>query len=204
MAEQLISVGFGKETFTTASASLSAFVVEAPFERTLPSKKYKRQGQCQRFPASQYPEVNGYLYLDSVAQVPDGTVIVLQASHRYRATPLRDGAVFIALRSTGPLLSVNAKLPSAIEATISGNFLVFQGRGDILRADELAAYGIEPPKNYLRGFLDEEEVDECYTIKETAPAIEARPVFEVQQDADGETVLVRQRPKRKLSLRRGA
>lgn len=203
MANQLISIGFGKETFTSASASLSAFVVEAPFERTLPGKKFKRQGQCQRFPASQHPEINGYLYLDSIADVPDGTIIVLQSSHRFRAAPISDGAIFIATRSTGPLLSVSAILPSAIEATTTGGFLVFQGRGDILKVDELEAYGIEPPKNYIRGFLDAEEVAECYTVKETAPALEDKPSFEVQEDATGEKVLLRQRPKRKLSLRRG-
>jgi len=202
MADQLISIGFGRETFSNSSASLSAFVVGPNFERTLPSKKFKRQGNCQRFPASLHPEINGYLYLDSVASVPDGTIILLQSSHRFRATPLRDGAIFIALRSTGPMLSINATLPSAIESTISGGFLVFQGRGDILTPDDFATHNITPTKNYVNGFLDEEEVAECYTITETAPALEAKPSYDAMEDRDGNVVITKARPKRKLSLRR--
>ncbi len=202
MAEQLISIGFGKETFSTSSASLSAFVVGENFERTLPSKKFKRQGNCQRFPASTHPEINGYLYLDSVANVPDGTIILLQASHRYRATPIRDGAIFIAIRSTGPMLTVNATLPSAVESTITGGFLVFQGRGDILTEDDFGTYGIKPPRSYINGFLDEEEVAECYTISEMAPALAEKPTYDSVEDRDGNVVLTKARPKRKLSLRR--
>lgn len=202
MAEQLISVGFGKETFKTSSASLSAFVVEPEFQRTLPSKKYKRQGVCQRFPVSLHPEINGYLYLDSVMAIPDGTVILLQSSHRYRGSPIRDGALFIACRTTGPMLTVNAQLPSAIESTISGGFLVFQGRGDILTKENLAMHGIRLPSNYANGFLDEEEVAECYTITEMSPGTEGRPRYEKVENRDGEAIVVRSRPGRKISLRR--
>lgn len=202
MANQLISIGFGKESFATTSASLSAFVVTAEFERMLPSKKFKRQGNCQRFPASLHPEINGYLYLDSITEVPDGTIILLQSSHRHRATPIRDGAIVICTRATGPMLSVNATLPSAIESIVSGGFLAFQGRGDVLKLEDLQAYGIVPPKNYINGFLNEDEVAECYTIGVMAPAIEAKPSFDRLEDKDGNTVLAMRRPGRKLSLRR--
>lgn len=202
MAEQLISIGFGKESFKTTSAGLSAFVVEPEFIRTLPSKKFKRQGSCQRFPASLHPEINGYFYLDSIMGVPDGTMIVLQSSHRHMATPIRDGAIFIQLRSTGPLLSIQATLPSAVESTLTGGCLAFQGRGDIIPADELALYDIVPNKNYLSAYTDEEEVAECYTITELSPAIGEKPIYTQMEDRDGEVQILRQRPARKLSLRR--
>lgn len=202
MSVQLISVGFGRETFQFSSASFSAFVVDAPFTRTLPSKKFKRQGSCQRFPVSQHPEINGFLYLDSVAQVPDNTVILLQASHRRGAVPSADGALPIVLRSTGPLLSVNATLCADASATLTGDFLVFQGRGDVATARDLASYGIVVPKNYVNGFMDEEEVAECFTINTVAPQIAEKPRFEAAKDRDGEVVMVPQRRVRKLSIRR--
>lgn len=202
MAEQLISIGYGKESFATTSASLSAFVVTGDFERTLPSKKFKRQGNCQRFPASLHPEINGYLYLDSITQVPDGTIILLQSSHRFRATPIRDGAVILRMRATGPMLTVTATLPSAIESVIAGGFLAFQGRADILDLDELALYDVHPPKNYVNGFLNAEEVAECYTVATMAPESASRPSFEQIEDRYGNVVLTPTRPGRKLSLRR--
>lgn len=202
MAEQLVSIGFGKETFSSSSASLSAFVVEPEFTRTLPSKKYKRQGALQRFPVSGHPEINGYMYLDSVGGIPDETIILLQCSHRFRATPLRDGALFIRLRTTGPMLAVQAALPAAQEATLTGSFLAFQGRGDILRVSELEQHGIKPYKNYLSAFTDDEEVAECFTIQVIAPETEGKPTFEAVEAPDGEVVLVKQRPRRKISIRR--
>lgn len=204
MAEQLISIGYGRETFSTCSASLSAFVVETGFTRTLPSKKFRRQGMLQKFPVSAHPEINGYLFLDSVMNVPDGTLILLQSSHRHLGAPLRDGGVFICMRSTAAMLSVKANLPSAQESTLTGDFLVFQGRGDVLTAKEVNAQGIDVPKNYLKGFLDAEEVRECYTITVTSPQIQEKPRLETVKDVDGETVLIRQRPTRKVSLRRPA
>ena len=202
MADQLISIGFGKETFKTTSASLAAFHVEPEFVRTLPSKKFKRQGQCQRFPASLHPEINGYFYLDSLSGVPDGTIILLQSSHRHNATPIRDGAIFIALRGNGPLLSIQATLPSAMESTLTGGCLSFQGRGDIVPPEELSLYDIIPNKNYLSAYTDEEEVAECYAITELSPALGEKPVYTAMEDRDGEIQVLRQRPARKLSFRR--
>jgi hypothetical protein len=202
MATQLVSIGFGKETFSVSSASLSAFVVEPPFNRTLPSKKFKRQGALQKFPVSNHPEINGYMYLDSVGDIPDGTIILLQASQRYRATPLRDGAIFIHLRATGPMLAVQATLPSAIESTLTGGFLAFQGRGDILAVDELKTYGIEPYKNYITAYTDDEEVAECYTIQVVSPEIEGKPNYDTVKTPDGEVLVVKAKPRRKMNLRR--
>lgn len=202
MAEQLISVGFGKESFKATSASLAAFVVEPEFIRTLPSKKFKRQGSCQRFPASLYPEINGYFYLDSITGVPDGTVILLQASQRHNANPIRDGAIFIGLRSTGPLLSIQASLPSAIESTLTDGCIAFQGRGDILKIGELSLYDIVPNKNYLNGYTDPEEIAECYHITVLAAETEGRRTFGAETTRDGEVVLVNQRAPRRISLRR--
>jgi hypothetical protein len=204
MNKQLISVGFGKQSFKTSSASLSAFVVEPEFVQTLPSKRFSRQGNCQRFPVSAYPEINGYLYLDSVASVPDGTVIMVRASHRFHGTPLRDGAIFIGLRSGGPMLSINAKLPSAAEMTISSTFLVFQGRGDLLSLEDLSIHGIVPYKNFITAYMDDEEVGECYTVVETAPAIEGKPRYEKAETRDGELVVVASKPARRISIRRKA
>lgn len=201
MAEQLINIGFGKESFTANSASLSAFVVTDGFNRVLPNKVFKRQGNVQRFPASNYPDINGYLYLDSLL-IPDGTILCLQAQHRHRGSPLRDGAIFLRTRSSGPMVVIHAHLPSAIESTIQGDFIVFQGKADVLTLDELEMHGVTPHKNYINGFLDHEEVAECYTISQLAPGTEAKPTFDKVEDREGKVVLTKKRPGRKLSLRR--
>lgn len=197
---QAISIGFGKETFKVASISLSAFVVTPPFQRELPSKVYARQGHIQKFPASNFPEINGSLYLDTL-RVPDGVLLLLQSSHRMRGTPLRDGALLLRTRSAGPMLAIRAALPAALEALQTGDFLVFQGRADVLPVSEYAEWGLEPPKNWVNGFTDDEEVAECYTIEVHQPEVEAKPQYEKLQDAEGNTVVAKKRPGRRIRLR---
>lgn len=201
MAEQAVSIGFGKETFPSISASLAVFAVSDGFQRVTPGKVYPRQGKMQVFPASKYPEVNGQFYLDTL-KVPDGVIILLQSSHKAKAVPLRDGGVFIATRATGPMLAINANIPSAVGSLQRGGFLTFQGRGDILMAEDLEGYGIVPPNNWINGFMDEEEVAECYTITVMAPALEGKPSFEIVEDRDGNAVRALAKPRRRLSLRR--
>lgn len=200
MTEQLISVGFGKGSFKTRSFSLSGFVLTPGFVRTTPNKVYKRQGQCQRFPISDHPEVNGYLYLDSV-QAQEGAIILLQASHKTGGSPISDAAVLIALRSTGPMLGVKAKLPSAVESRIGQTFMVFQGRGDLLTKEELLAFGIEPTRQWSNAFLDPEEFDECYTVETIAGELTARRTLQMLMTEDGEAVPVQRAPGRRVRLR---
>lgn len=196
---QLINVGFGRETFSKDSASLAAFIVENGFERNLPSKKFSRQGKLQRFPASQYPDVNGYMFLDSVT-VPDGEVLMLQASHRRNSLPYADGSVCVRLRSTGPLLVIYASLPSNSEATLTGEFIAFHGRGDILAVRDLAGYGIKPPRKYVSAYFNEDEVRECFRVHVAAPETEAAPKLEQVKMADGKVELAMAKPSRKLRL----
>jgi hypothetical protein len=200
MSEQLVSVGYGRENFKTTSVSLAAFVVTEGFNRTLPSKTFKRNGTCQKFPASVHPEVNGYLFLDSV-HVPEGTVVMVQAQHKVNGSGFRDGAMFIHTRADGPMLAVKARLPTAQESTLTGDFLVFQGRGEIMTAEELESLGMEPPASWARAFLSEEEVEECYKVELIAPAIRDKPDTEIVTDREGQHVVVPKRPGRKIRLR---
>lgn len=202
MDEQVISVAYGKETFATNSISLSSFIVTAPFARSLPSKTFKRHGACQSFPASAYPEVNGTLYLDTV-RVPDGTIVLLQASHKQFARPLSDGAIFLRTRHTGPMLVVHATLPTAEEAMNTGSFLMFQGRADILTADEVEEDEacIEVPTHWRRAFLSEEEVEECFKVSSLSPELASRVRTQVMQVGD-EKIVVTARRVRRFKARR--
>lgn len=197
---QALSVGFGKETFSHNSVSLAAFHVTEGFVRQVLGKSFQRQGHLQKFPASAYPDINGFLYLDTL-KVPDGQVVLLQCSHRHRATPVRDGAIFLRTRQTGPMLVIKATLPDSAEALQTGDFLVFQGRADVLDPDELGAYGIELPKNYRGSFLDPEEVAECYAITELASETARKPIYERVEDGEGNEVVLQKRPGRRIRLR---
>jgi hypothetical protein len=100
------------------------------------------------------------------------------------------------------MLSIHANLPACPGSLHSNGFLAFQGRGDVLTEDDFEAHGISPNKNWCNGFLDEEEVAECFTVTVMSPELEGKKTFDVVEDRSGNTVRVLRKPARKLSLRR--
>lgn len=205
MEEQVISVGFGKENFTQVGMSLSAFRVTAPWVRELPNKSLKRQSPVQNFPATQYPEINGRMFIDTL-RAPEGTMILLQASHRLvvregRPPQLTDGAVVLRTRATGPMLTVHATLPSANDAFLSGRFLAFQGRADVLTEDDMEQYGLVVPNNYRDAYLEPSEIAYCFAVDTVSPALAEKPRVEMAV-IGGEVVAVPARPLRRVKRRR--
>lgn len=204
MTEQVVSVGFGKENFATRNLSVRAWQVQGPWSLTQPSKHLKRQGQMQTFPASQYPDINGKMYLDSV-RAPDDTIMMIQASRRQtmgagRVPDLTDAALILRTRTTGPMLNVQVFLPEANESLNGGQFLVFQGRADILSAEESELYGIYPGNAFIEHYMDEYEVGELFKITEISTGT-PKQKLEVAQVGD-ETVVLPARATRRVVRRR--
>lgn len=204
MSKQAVSIGYGKISFSDASASLSAFLIEPPFVRRLPSSDgtgFTVRGKIQMFPATNFPDVNGKLF-SSTLDAPDGATLLLQCQRRFNAVPIRDGGVFLRLRSTGPMYTVSADLPPARDSLLGNSFLVFQGRGDLIDVEELEGEGFEFTKNWKNAFLDPEEVAQCFDIRELAPQVEDRPRLEKVTNLSGETVSIRvSKPGRRIRVR---
>lgn len=187
---QSIAIGYGKVNFSKMSVTLSGFVVEAPFLRTLCSKKLKRDRGTSRIPCSANPDINGWLYSD-VLQGPDGTLIMLQMSEKYHGSGIRDGALAIRLRKDGAVILVSAHLPDDTCSLLSSsNHIVFSGAGDILTAQELIDAGIEVNNNYVNSFMSPEEVEECFAITQVRGAISLPPKVEHLINAEGDTVTI--------------
>ena len=205
MEDQVVSVGFGKENFQSTGVSINAFHLAAPWRKELPSKGLKRQGAMQVFPASAFPEINGRLFIDTV-RAPEGTMLVLQASHKRiiregRPPQLHDGALVLRTRATGPMLTVHASLPTSHEALITGKFLVFQGRADVLSEEDMDGFGLEPPPNYVETYFDPDEIADCFEVKIIAPATADKQRLETVRVGD-EVVVVPARPARRVNRRR--
>lgn len=188
---QVISYGYGKENFTDASVSLLAFYLEAPFIRVLPSRvpAFKRSGTLQTYPSSNYPQVSGYLYLDTII-VPDGSLFLFQASHKYRGAGVRDGAFIFHARHDGPMSVVRAALPPSRESLNGTSFVVLQGRGDIISPEEAKTeFGIEMGKAIVSNWFNAEEIDECYTFSVTQDGTQRQAQDRVTT-ADGKAIAV--------------
>lgn len=195
MAGQPIQVGYGKATFPDNSATFAAFVVEAPFKRTLVSKAFPKVGQTRRMPVSAHPDIDGWLFEDTVP-LPDGTIVCIQASRRFKGRSVCDGAIFIRTRLGGASLLISAHIPHDARCTHQTNqHVMFCGYGDILTYEEATEEGIDINSNFRYGFMDEEEVEETFNVQVIAPAKAAKPKVEKVVNVDGEEV--------KLNVARG-
>lgn len=200
---QTITLGYGKATFSHASLTLAGFLVEAPFIRSLGSKKLEKVGSTVRTPVTLKPDIDGWLYLDN-CKAPDGSIILLQKSEKYRGAGIRDGGVFIRTREDGALWMITASIPSDPRSVLEHNtHQVFVGRGDLLTYDDLEGEGIEVTGNYRAAFMNEEEVAECFDIQQVEPARNAPPRIERHVNAAGEEVVLKiARTPRRMRVRR--
>lgn len=185
---ETISVGYGKVTYSDSSASLTAFVVEAPFNRILASRKLTKSTQTSRIPASSKPQFDGWLYQDTV-NAPDNTLLLVQLSVRNHGVAVRDGAIFLRTRETAPSIIITAHLPINIRSSDGvDRHTAFSGKADILSVSELAGWGITPNRNYISAFTAEDEIDECFSI-ETITAGVPPPRLERAITTTGNTVV---------------
>lgn len=202
--DQVVSLGFGKANFKVRNIAVNAWHVEGPWSRELPSKRCIRQGNMQQFPASEYPEVNGRMWTDTV-RAPEGSFFLIQVSKRMivraGSMPLMDdGALLLRTRAAGPLISVQANMPDDPRSRLQGLFLVFQGRADIMTPEVAGMYGIEPPSSYIETYMDEAESAECFRISELSPAANQLPRLEVTEVA-GQSVVLPARRMRRVTRR---
>lgn len=196
---QTVQVGFGKVNFPKRSTTLSAFIVEDGFKRTLVSKRFEKIGRTNVQPASEFPESDGYLYSESV-KVPDGAIVCLQGSVRMNGMPVSDAGLFIRIREQGAGLLVQAALPSGGYAT---SHVVFSAHGDVLDIDELAGEGITPTPGYIKGYMNADEIEEVFSIRYVVPERTAAPKLEVHISDSGEEVKLNvAKPARRMRIKR--
>lgn len=179
-------VGYGKANFKTRSIVLTAFIVEAPYKRTLVSKRYQKVGKTIVQQATSTPDIGGFFFTEHV-EVPEGSVVQLQGSLRANGMPSADAAIFIRVRNGGSALLISSQVP---QGGYVNSHVVFSGHGDLLGSDELSSLGIEPPRGFVSTFMDRDEIEEVFTIREVAPAKEAPPKMEVRVTDSGERIAI--------------
>lgn len=183
-----ISLTYGKVTFPKSSAVIAAFAVTAPFTRVLASKAHPKAGASTRHAAGNQA-LDGMLISESI-NMPEGTILLLQMQRKQGGLPIADGAIFLRIRTEAALVSIAALLPVYHGSSLGTMHSVFEGRADILTRDDLVLSGIAPSENYLRGFCNQEEVDECYVINTVSAAVSAAPRFTVETSSTGEVVAI--------------
>lgn len=199
MSEQTISAAVGKATFQNLSHQLTVSVVEPPFTRKNAAGVGKRIGKSV-YMAGTSP-LHG-AYDEETFSLPDGKVLLIVSKWASRGSPTRDGAIFLRLRTGGPLYSIRATLPMHQDARLGESMECLRCAGDILSAADLHALRIEPYATFSSTHMDPEEIDECFQITRVTEGATPKPAFATVTNAAGqtETVTVAARPTRRLNL----
>lgn len=195
-----VAVATGSANFPGTGATISCQRVTAPFKRDSAITSGARVGY-QEFPVAALPQ-RGALHRFVVSHA-EGTLLMLQSRWLRNAAPIRDGAVFLRLRATGPLWRIAAKLPLSAENVVGDTFVAFEGRADVLTIEDLTKAGIVVPSSYEKRFMSPEEVDECYVFDRLSDEIRPRPVLRTVASADGTKVVeMAAAPARRMTFRR--
>lgn len=188
VTESTVALGFGKANFPNTSCTVAMLEVEAPFVRTLATKKLQAVGRLSAHPVGRL-ENDGAFYAGQY-KVKDGTVLFVQAGHTRSGHRVADGVVMLRVRATGPFIQVVATLPKHANNALGDRVSVFEGRADILSLNQLADLGIEPTSGFINGYLDEEEIGECFSVVALQPQLAPAPTFEVVLNSEGEAVAI--------------
>jgi hypothetical protein len=197
-----VSLAFGKVNLSSQLATYFAGVVEAPFIRKSAMETgQKVSGSSSKQNVSNY-EGHGAIYSGKVRHNPNA-VILLQTSWKRNGVGIRDASVFIRLRNTGPMLRVDAMIPTGRESSLGDRFVMFLGRGDVMGADDLEVLGIHVPVSYQRSYMQAQELAECFDLSEVFPETIPRPTI-ARVAVAGETRLVEMpsAPRRRIRLGR--
>lgn len=202
MAEQRVTLGFGSANFPLTYAGLTCQRVQPPFRREsgVTTGKSSGFGSGTEYLVGAVQE-RGRVWVRDVAH-EQGTILLLQAAWRRSGAPVRDGAIFLRLREHAARWSIKYKLPRDRENVLGGETIAFEGNADILTYEEMAGFGLEVPRTYRDKFLSEEEVDECFVIRQLEEARAARPgLVLVGEGASAKIVEVAQTPMRRMVFR---
>lgn len=198
-----ISISYGKATFSSQSVKLANFVYPPGQAREVVSSQYKDKASVY-VPVSAYADYDGSFNLSSY-DVPEGAILCVQAIRTFNGTLAAEAAVFLRVRSQGPLLSIALKLPPHARSIVQGNIVsAFQGRADIVSAEEAVGYGAIIPDWYVRKYTNTEEIEECFDITEIDPEISASPqVVRVVESTDEGPAIMLTRRRRRVRIDRG-
>ena len=100
------------------------------------------------------------------------------------------------------MLAINAAIPVNRASNVGTSHLVFQGRGDLMSLDELEEAGSVPTKGWIEGFMEPDEIAQCFDIREMDGEQAPKPKLERITNLSGEEVTLQSaQPSRRIRVR---
>lgn len=196
-----VSITYGKANFPQQSMTLAAFVVTAPFQRSLASQKLSKAGAQHSYDAG--PSRADGVLISQTLEAPEGTILLVQMGKRIAGRSIADAAILLQVRKEAALISVVGKMPTDARSRLYPERCVFTGRADVLTVDDAIAAGLEIPSGWLSAYMDEEEVEECFTVEEVSPAVSTRKSMKAVTNEAGEVVVMQEETRaRRMRVRR--
>lgn len=198
----MVRVLWGSYNAAVMSGRLSCMLVTPPFKQTLAGAgQIKKQGSPSRIICGEDPDINGAL-MQQILLPDDGTVLGIRFSKTTNGRPSADACLFVRVRADGHTISINANIPPARGLTLPRQVQAFFGKGDILGYNGMKSLGYDIPKSYRLNFMDEEEIEECFTYTEADDGVPLNLRAQTVVIAGEEKKIVTATPQRRIRVRR--
>lgn len=203
-----INLSYGSQTFKGSSSKITTWAMRCSGDsmRDFPDKALQAMfgtGAYGKTPASSNGLDTHGVWYTRAYENRDGVVLCIQASTTVSGTPYNDGAIFLHLDHNAPLLKVDVSLRPNRDA-VYDNITAFVGRGYLIKREELRKnYNIQLRTSYLSRYMDEEEVDELFTVNTISTGADRPEFIQVRSSKGKDTVAAIRAPaRRRIRLRR--
>lgn len=198
----VVKLAFGKINLPRASGTLSAWKIEAPFKKTLGVGAGQALGQVSYMEATTLGKHGGGFSSRNV-NFPEGTILMVQGSTSRNGMPYNSASLFLRLRSSAAYIIIKYKMPVAPESMLGDRIISFNGRADVVTAEELRVMGIEVARGFETTYLNPEEQAELFDVEILQPEISPPPTHVRIATSQGvEVKSVAPAPVRRMRIRR--
>ncbi len=203
MTDMNVKLTAGKINLSRSSQTLTSFKVTEPFSKVFASSSGKTgPGKKSYAKSTAHPELGGGFTTADVLH-PEGTIVLLQAMRTRNGAGYASAGLFLRLRSHAAMLAIKSVLPTGPESLLGDQILAFSGCADLISVEELRTLGIEVPRSYVNNYMEQEEVDELFSIQ--VIRAESQPAPSMVRIATSKGVVtkaVASEPVRRIRVRR--
>ncbi len=170
----LVDLTYGRANYTTSNTSFACLKVVAPFARTSAANAGRKVPGTKTWQMAGANAKHGGFSRERVEHSV-GTILLLQGTKMSGGLPVSEGAIFVRLRTTGPMYEVYGKLPTGPQNVIGDEVVIATLRGDLMSLNDLQVAGIEVPRIFRQRFLQADEITEMLSVSMIQPEIKPRP-----------------------------
>lgn len=170
--------------------------------KSFPSNVLPVVGRPSRVAAGSNGLTSSGTWTHTTMDVVEGAILMIHAVKTVNRAQRSNCCKLVQLRSTGPLIQIEAEMNHDTDMLHQERLPSFTGRGDILTGAQAKELGANITTKELTYFHEEEEVEEAFTVTVIAAPTKSEPKTVKVVNSQGQTRSIRTEGRRVRRVRR--